>query len=275
MADRKHRPESMAAWLDDLGLPPKPVSLPPLATLANAQPPREGNAPWLAGGLIALAAGVFWWAQSNSELVERLGAQLAAGVAALHSPAGHQLPVKAAASLTQPMAPQVTPPAPQPLPAPAMPKAASSAASLAPVAAASHEAPSHALPAARETAASVSQRVPPSPARIELAADTLEVAPLQPAASVVVHRRHDYHNGVSFSWWTESGTAKPGLDFVPVKPRTDYIPAGESETHLLIPIVADPRRQLAKTFYVVVGDPSDDATLGSRTITMVTIPAVN
>lgn len=80
---------------------------------------------------------------------------------------------------------------------------------------------------------------------------------------------------MSFSWWTESGTAKPGLDFVPVKPRTDYIPAGESETHLLIPIVADPRRRLAKTFYVVVGDPSDDATLGSRTITMVTIPAVN
>ena len=43
--DRKHRPESMSAWLDDLGLPPKPVSLPPLSTLANAQPPREGTRP--------------------------------------------------------------------------------------------------------------------------------------------------------------------------------------------------------------------------------------
>ncbi len=273
--DRKHRPETMSAWLEDLGLPPKPASLPPLTTLTNAQPPREGNAPWVAGGLIALAAGVFWWAQSNSELVERLGARLAASVSAVQSQAGHQVPPRAPADVPQPTAPQVAPPVPQPPALAAAPKAPSSAASMAPVAAGSHETPSPAVAAAQEPASRATQRVAPSPARIELAADTLDVAPLQPTASVVVHRRHNYHSAVSFSWWTESGTAKPGLDFVPVSPRTDYIPAGESETHLLIPIVADPRRQLAKTFYVVVGDPSDDATLGSRTITMVTIPAVN
>jgi hypothetical protein len=133
----------------------------------------------------------------------------------------------------------------------------------------------HSIPAARTPRQAAAQTTAPGTARIELAADTLVVAPLQPVASVVVRRRRNYHNGVSFSWWTESGTAIPGQDFVPVKARTDYIPAGENETHLLVPIVADPRRRLAKSFYVVVGDPSADAALGSRTITMVTIPAAN
>jgi len=177
--------------------------------------------------------------------------------------------VNASANSPEPAQVRVPQPPPQPIAPAAPPKAASipAAATVEP-----HVTAARTVPAAPRAPA---QTATPTLARIELAADTLEVAPLQSVASVAVVRRHSYHNGVSFSWWTESGTAKPGQDFVPVKPRTDYIPAGESETHLLIPIVADPRRRLAKTFYVVVGDPSADAALGSRTITMVTIPGVN
>ena len=41
----------------------------------------------------------------------------------------------------------------------------------------------------------------------------------------------------------------------------------------LIPIVADPRRHVAKSFYVVLDDASDGAKVGARQVTMVTIPA--
>lgn len=90
-----------------------------------------------------------------------------------------------------------------------------------------------------------------------------------------VHRRHNYRNGISFTWSTEPGTARPGQDFVPVNSRTEYMPAGDPEARLLVPIVSDPRRTTARTFYVVINSASDGATLGSRTLTMVTIPAAD
>jgi hypothetical protein len=113
----------------------------------------------------------------------------------------------------------------------------------------------------------------PESARIELAENTVEVRPMQPVASVLVSRRHNYRQEVSFTWSTESGTAKPGQDFMPVKSRTEYIAPGAPQTRLLVPIVENPRRHLSRTFYVVVNTPGEGATLGTRTITQVTIPA--
>jgi hypothetical protein len=106
-----------------------------------------------------------------------------------------------------------------------------------------------------------------------LAANAIEVDPAQPAASVVVSRHQNYQHGVSFTWSTEPGTAKPGQDFMPVISRTEYIAAGAPQTRLLVPIVDNPRRHLSKTFYVIVNTPGEGATLGARTITQVTIPA--
>jgi hypothetical protein len=38
-------------------------------------------------------------------------------------------------------------------------------------------------------------------------------------------------------------------------------------------VVSDPTRKQPKSFYIVINDPSDGATLGKRTLTMVTIPS--
>jgi hypothetical protein len=105
-----------------------------------------------------------------------------------------------------------------------------------------------------------------------MAADELEVTPMNPVAAVIVRRRENYRDNVNFTWWTESGTAKPGKDFVPVSPRTEYLLSGEREAQLLVPVVTDPRRHESRSFYVVIDTPSDGARLGSRTLTMVTIP---
>ena len=91
-------------------------------------------------------------------------------------------------------------------------------------------------------------------------------------ARIVIHRSRSLRDEVSFKWWTESGTAKPGQDFVPVKTQVEYIENGRNSTNLVVPIVQDPARRASRSFYVVIDEASDNAALGPRTLTMVTIP---
>jgi len=119
---------------------------------------------------------------------------------------------------------------------------------------------------------SVSSGVRPHP-RIELTADTIDVPLDEPAARIVVRRTGSSRGKVSFSWWTEAGTAKPGQDFMPIAPREEQIEDGRGSANLFVPVVADATRQQAKSFYVVIDNPSPEASLGKRTLAMVTIPA--
>ena len=91
-------------------------------------------------------------------------------------------------------------------------------------------------------------------------------------ARIAVHRSRTLRDDVSFKWWTESGTAKPGQDFVPVKTQVEHIENGKNSVNLVVPIVMDPARRTARNFYVVIDEASDNAALGPRTLTMVTIP---
>jgi len=111
-----------------------------------------------------------------------------------------------------------------------------------------------------------------SHARIELAADNVEVPPGEAMARIAVRRSRTVRDEVSFKWWTESGTAKPGQDFVPVKTQVEYMENGKNSVNLVVPIVMDPARRAARNFYVVIDEASDNAALGPRTLTMVTIP---
>jgi serine/threonine protein kinase len=109
--------------------------------------------------------------------------------------------------------------------------------------------------------------------RIELAADSIEVAADEPTARVVVRRSGSLRGNVSFNWWTESGTAKPGQDFSPVKSQVEQIDDGKNSVSLLIPVTADRARKASKSFYVVIDEASPGAALGPRTLTMITLPA--
>jgi hypothetical protein len=101
------------------------------------------------------------------------------------------------------------------------------------------------------------------------------VAATEAVARVVVHRSRSLRGDVSFNWWTESGTAKPGRDFVAVQSQVEHIESGKSAVSLLVPIVMDPARHQERNFYVVIDEASDNAALGSRALTMVTIPALD
>ncbi len=117
------------------------------------------------------------------------------------------------------------------------------------------------------------QNANPLRARVELAADSVDVPPAESVARVMLRRSRLLRGDASFSWWTESGTAKPGQDFVPVKPRMEHIENGKTVASLIIPIVSDPARHQSRSFYVVIDQAGEDAAVGPRTLTMVTIPA--
>jgi serine/threonine protein kinase len=256
--DRKQRPADAQAWLDDFPLPATPAQLPPLSVLMAEPPTRHSSGPWLTCVVIALVAGVCWWAQDQYNFIGSVGS--GAGGAGTLSPKQPVPATQVSNSIT--------------------PTAANTAAAAAPGAVAQ----STASPVAPAKAPSVpkaprsvtaSQSAAPAQAQIEMATSTVDVPVLEALASVPVHRRHNYRSGISFTWSTEPGTAKAGQDFVPVTSRTEYMPAGDPEARLLVPIVADPRRHEAKTFYVVINSTDEGATLGQRVLTMVTIPAAD
>ena len=111
----------------------------------------------------------------------------------------------------------------------------------------------------------------PRLSQIELAADTVDVPLNEPSASVLVHRKGNVRDRVGFTWWTESGTAKPVTDFAPVSPHVEYFEEGKSTVTLSIRLT-DTLRAQDKSFYVVIDEPQEGGTLGPRALTMVTLP---
>lgn len=293
--ERERRPSDVGKWLEAFDLPPAAVRLPVLLALLRVSPPaRRGMmGPALAvGGLVLLAAG--WWASENFDSVARIASQAGGAMRAAFASAGSSLaqlwhstsspavpaeetrietpvPAMPTAHESSPAPPSHAPPSPvqQPqVPAPA--RNAVRTRASAPAAAAVAPAP-----AAAASAAASPSHAPNGPAprsRIELATNTVEVPFADPAARVVVRRTGSLRGDVSFSWWTESGTAKAGQDFVAVAAHEEHIEDGKSAANLFIPVVGDPNRRQPKSFYVVINEPSAGASLGSRTLTMVTIP---
>jgi hypothetical protein len=92
------------------------------------------------------------------------------------------------------------------------------------------------------------------PAKIEMQADTVDVPAADSSARVIVRRKGSLRGESAFTWWTESGTAKPGSDFQPMVPRVERFQDGKSSVSLDIPLARTLRAQ-AKSFYVVIDMP--------------------
>ena len=183
--------------------------------------------------------------------------------AATRAPSVARAPMISAPTDTAPPPPPLRPASPAAAaPVPAAPSTPSTARVVGPAS----EVPT---PAAPPAAAAAFTGVH---ARLELAVDNVDVTPGEPMAHVIVRRTRSMRGDVSFSWWTESGTAKPGRDFTAVKSQVEHIEDGKNVANLFIPVSADASRHDPRSFYVVIDEASDNAALGSRTLTMVTLP---
>jgi hypothetical protein len=88
---------------------------------------------------------------------------------------------------------------------------------------------------------------------------------------VLVRRRGSVRGPAIFTWWTEAGTGKPGIDFVPVMPHTEHIEDGSSDADLPISVVYATARTDPKSFYVVIDQAESGPAIGAHAQTLVTL----
>jgi serine/threonine protein kinase len=292
--DRERRPAEVAQWLEGLDWSAAAPRLPPLLTLVRVAAPRRnrlGVAALVTAAIVAALAAALWAntyfgedgrppstatddAEPQSDAPPPQSDRSSAA-AQPSSPAQNTV-----APPTQRAAAPPSSPAPQATPSSSSPSPSSPASDRIRLAASERSAATRSPPAPPPPSASVP---PPSsadgtpvgplpPSRVELTADTIYVPLTDPAARIVVRRRGSLQGAATFTWWTESGTAKPGQDFIAVTPHQEVIEEGKNSVSLFTPVVGDATRQQPKSFYVVINDPGPGVTLGARTLTMVTIP---
>ena len=281
--DRERRPRDLAGWLAQLGLDAAAEHLPAPADMAVPQR-RRSRVAWVAAVAAVAAAAVSAMLHFNPLLPQQLPAAAAwAGLRAAVDTAGSDLHwavgrTEAALTRAAETARSAAPPqsaAGMPVPVTAPAGATALAATTDPAAAVRRPTVGPAAPrpvdatgrhrgADRRAAAILRPRV-------ELAASQVEVPAFAAVARVAVRRSGSLNGRLRFTWWTQSGTAQAGRDFVMVDPRDAHISPGQRATQLLIPLVVDPRRRAERTFYVFIDRSDVHAVLGRR-MTVVTIP---
>ena len=287
--DARKRPSDVQSWLKGLELDGAAQQLPPAKELADSAAGPQRRVWWaiaIAGVVIAALLVVGYELYTNRD---RFGLQsksaqpttqdVSAPPAAdaqpltksavtppLQSPAagvqgpGGPAPSSPAAGGPPPPSPAGRlAPAPKTTVKPAAPPTAATAAPTA-VAAASALGAAHPAPAAA--------------AKVEMAVDTLDASPTDTVINVTVRRKGNLHGQTSFTWWTESGTAKPGVDFSPVLPHVEQMDDGQASVVLSVPLRAAVRSQ-PKGFYVGIEEVDGGARIGARSLTQITLPPTN
>jgi serine/threonine protein kinase len=264
--ERERRPVDVQKWLNRLGLAAAAPHLPPLATLLQTSVRRKHKAV-LASVLImvfALLAGAGYWAithyDSHTSSIKGPSDQEESAPASSGATATPAPPVPESKTTAQPQTPPVT----------AAPPSTHDTPRVGSLARTSSNDPPRADSLARTSPNDTSRSVNAGPVRIEMAADTVDVPAGETAAHIVVRRKGSLHDEASFTWWTESGTAKPGRDFAPMTPHVEHIADGSNSLSLSITVSATPRTQ-PKSFYVVIDRTESGPALGTRTLTLVTL----
>jgi serine/threonine protein kinase len=268
--EREKRPADVQRWLSELEVGGAVRKLAPLNDLMEPPAAKQSTswlALWIVAGVAALLFAAYW-VVSHRDMLPRVDS-----TASISAPTAAAPPVSAPLASTSPASapPASAPPASAPLasaPLASAPPASAPPASAPPARAPVSAPTSHAAPAA---APIPSVAAPPAGAsKVELAQDTVDVPFGQASAQITVHRKGSLRGETSFTWWTESGTAKPRTDFSAVVPQLAYFADGKSNVSLSIPLSIAPHAQ-AKSFFVVIDHSEGGAALGARTLTMVTM----
>jgi tRNA A-37 threonylcarbamoyl transferase component Bud32 len=111
-----------------------------------------------------------------------------------------------------------------------------------------------------------------TPDAVSIAAGRYNIGAHQNFAEVHVRRSAGSGREASFAWWTEPGTASPGIDYV-APARTIQLLSSHSEmASLFVKLVPNAPRKHSAKFYVVIGEPGNGAALGRITRAAVVLP---
>jgi serine/threonine protein kinase len=94
----------------------------------------------------------------------------------------------------------------------------------------------------------------PRPTSLVLSVEPSRVRLDDHFAEVRLHRSL-LQKGGSFSWWTEPGTAKAGVDYLPEASAIQAFPSGYSSTRLYVKLLPQPMRSQRSYFYVAISEP--------------------
>lgn len=111
------------------------------------------------------------------------------------------------------------------------------------------------------------------PSSIRIAAGSYRIGRGGNFAEIRILRSLGTTDDVGFEWWTESSTAKPGIDYVDPNRVTQSLPKGRRSASLFIRLVPNVSRKLPVQFYVVIGNPSGGASIGNVARASVVLPA--
>jgi Protein kinase domain/Calx-beta domain len=245
---REQRNMTMEKWLEQLGVADSAVTLPPLARLAAAPPPRLWPQRAAATAALLLAVGLGAFAFDRQSGID--WQQALAGMQRSWDSAWQWLhPMAPAGSIAPAHEPATTPPLPPP--AAAQSPAANLAAPAAPLAQRGRASRLATLAAAPEARPGIDDA-----ATVAFATSSYDVAGGEPAARVVVRRLGSTDRDVSFTWWTEGASAQPDVDYAPLGRRVETIPSGSDKITVFVPIISNPQRTRPSQFYVALGSGS-------------------
>jgi serine/threonine protein kinase len=108
---------------------------------------------------------------------------------------------------------------------------------------------------------------------IAISANDYDVHPGERFAEIRVHRSSGLQDEVSFVWWTEAASAKPGVDYVPQQKVTQTFPKGRSSTSFFVKLLPKASRIRPEVFYVAIGDAAGGPSLGQIVHTAVWLPS--
>jgi hypothetical protein len=308
--DAKKRPSDVRAWLEAMELGAAAKHLLPPKELAETPAIKPTRWPWAVAAalLAALIGGGYWFytdpnafglkadvpaivqdvmptpdavvpATSVKPSAPTSGAAPRTGSPAAGSPAA-QWPVAPPPAAQRPVSapPGTAPRASNSVPAAGVPTmglpANGSASAGVPAKSLATSAPAAAPSMAGAAAAAHSAAASQTPARIEMTADTLDALPTDSVVHVTLRRKGSLHGATSFTWWTESGTAKPGVDFAPVLPHVQQMQDGEGTAVLSVVLLPTVRSQ-SKGFYVGIEEADGGAQISGRSLTQITLPSTN
>lgn len=298
---RERRPSNVNTWLERMDLRAAVPTLPALSSLVTPPPERSAYTNFVLAGVLLVTAATFWWVRNKGsapragthwnfsegvstgidngldglqEFITNTAARFAGGAASpAEAVANADAPASGAPASAAPASGAPAPHAqssalaqPPPSAPPAYPQTAGT--QQAKAAGSATQVPLAPRTAAAPTPAPVAQT-----ASLGFTADTFIVSPLDSIARVTVKRSGNMQGNVNFVWWTEEDSAKADVDFAAFGPGRERIAAGQEYVRLAVPLVSDPARRGAKTFYVVIGSPSSGTSLGARSRAEVVIPA--
>ena len=94
----------------------------------------------------------------------------------------------------------------------------------------------------------------PRPTSLVLSVEPLRVGADDHFAEIRLHRSL-LQKGGSFSWWTEPGTAKAGVDYLPETSASQAFPTGYLSTRVYVKLLPQPLRSHRSYFYVAISEP--------------------